>query len=229
MTYATNGIRNGMAMSLLTLGISIFLTQKGGWKLLALALFSYAFLTHRSCSLPLLCFLVVYYTKAGLKYAIYFWVFSVVVSLVAGAQVANIFVGLGFDERLDNIILANNDFSGFSHSGFRWDFLIYSLMPILLGYYALLRKGVHNRIYEILLSTYVLSNAFWVMVIRAHFSDRFAYLSWFLYPIVIAYPLLKVDIWGNKQGSMARVFLMLHFAFTFFMVVVYYPFIKTVL
>lgn len=228
LTYATNGIKNGMGMSLLTLGMSMFLTQKGKWILLSWGVILYAILTHKSCTLPLLCFIVAYYSKVGLKSAMYFWVFSVLVSLVAGSQVSNIFVGLGFDDRMDSYLLADNH-TGFSHSGFRFDFLLYSIMPIWLGYYALIKKGVNDRIYEVLLSTYILANAFWVMVIRAPFSDRFAYLSWFLYPIVIAYPLLKIDIWGDKQGEKARTILLLHFAFTFFMDVVYYTVIKSVL
>ena len=229
LTYATNGIRNGMSMSLLTLAMSIFLTQNNKWKFLSFGIAYYAILTHKSCVLPLICFFVAYYSKAGLKSAIYFWIFSVLISLVAGSQVSNIFIGLGFDDRLDNYILSTDDFTGFSHSGFRFDFLLYSIMPIWLGYYALYKKGVYDRIYKVLLSTYVLSNAFWVMVIRAHFSDRFAYLSWFLYPIVIAYPLLKVDIWGDKQGRKAHNIFLLHFGFTFFMTIIYYTIIKTVL
>lgn len=227
LTYATNGIRNGLGMSSLALGISMFLTLNGKWKYLSILLFVYAYLTHKSCSLPLICFFAAYYT-VGLKRAMYFWAFSIVVSLAAGSQVSNIFLGLGFDDRLDNYLVAD-DYTGFSHAGFRFDFLLYSVMPIWLGYYAFIKKKVHDRIYEVLLTTYILANAFWVMVIRAPFSDRFAYLSWFLYPIVIAYPLLKVDIWGYKQGRMARNILLIHFAFTFFMDVVYYTIIKTVL
>lgn len=228
LSYATNGIRNGMGLALLTLGISTFITQKNKWRILSFGLFWYAYMTHASCILPLICFLVAYYSKLGIRHAMYFWAFSVLVSLVAGSQVSNLFLGWGFDDRMDSYLMAD-DFTGFSHSGFRFDFLLYSIMPIWLGYYALIKKGVHDRVYEILLSTYILANAFWVMVIRASFSDRFAYLSWFLYPIVIAYPLLEVDIWGNRQGRMARNILMLHFAFTFFMDVVYYTVIKTVL
>lgn len=226
--YGAQAIRNGLGLSLLTLGLSMFLTQKGKWRLLALGVSFSAVLTHKSTTLPIICFLVAYYSKVGLKSVMCFWAFSIIISLNVGSQVSNIFLDLGFDDRMDNYLLAD-DYTGFSHSGFRFDFLLYSIMPIWLGYYALIKKGVNDRIYKILLSTYILANAFWVMVIRAPFSDRFAYLSWFLYPIVIAYPLLKVDIWGERQGRKARNILLLHFTFTFFMDVVYYTSIKTVL
>ena len=137
-------------------------------------------------------------------------------------------MGLGFDDRMDGY-LSGNDYSGFSHAGFRWDFLLYSMMPICLGYYIVIKKGIRDRIYEILLTTYTLANAFWVMVIRAQFSDRFAYLSWFMYAIVLAYPLFRMDIWGNRQGNIARVILNIHLSFTLFMNLIYYTLIKTVL
>ena len=62
------------------------------------------------------------------------------------------------------------------------------------------------------------ANAFWIMVIRAEFSNRFAYLSWFLYPIVLAYPLLKLKIWPKTQGNKTAVIMAGHLAFTLLMV-----------
>ena len=44
-----------------------------------------------------------------------------------------------------------------------------------------------------------LCNAFWIMVIRSAFSNRFAYLSWFIYPIVIAYPLVNLRVWDDQD------------------------------
>lgn len=46
---------------------------------------------------------------------------------------------------------------------------------------------------------YLLSNTFWILVIRANFSDRFAYLSWFIYSIVLLYPLVTHSI-VKRQG-----------------------------
>ena len=38
---------------------------------------------------------------------------------------------------------------------------------------------------------YLTANAFWILVIRSSFSNRFAYLSWFLMAIIIFYPFFK--------------------------------------
>ncbi len=47
------------------------------------------------------------------------------------------------------------------------------------------------------------------MVINSLNSNRFAYLSWFMYPIVIAYPLLKLEIWPDQNKKVVQI-LMLH-------------------
>lgn len=227
LAYATNGIRNGLATASLLLGMALFLTPTGNKKHMSLLLFAYAYLTHKSVILPTVCFFASYYF-IDFKKSLFFWIFAIFISLTAGDTVSNFFVGLGFDDRLDGYLI-DVDHTGFSHAGFRWDFILYSIMPICLGYYILVRKGIHNRIYEVLISTYVLTNAFWVMVIRAQFSDRFAYLSWFMYSIVVAYPLFSVDIWGIKQGRIARNILYAHLSFTIFMNLIYYAFLKNVL
>ena len=225
--YAVGCIRNGLALASLTFGFSLFLTKKWVSRYVSFLFFVFAFMTHKSAIVPLVCFFAAFYF-VNVKRAILFWLFALIISLTIGDKVSDLFFGLGFDDRLDTYINDVN-YEGFSHAGFRWDFLLYSIMPIILGYYIVIKKGVRNRIYEILLSTYVLANAFWVMVIRAQFSDRFAYLSWFLYAIVIAYPLFSTNIWGNKQGRIAKRILYIHLAFTLFMNLIYYTLIKTVL
>ena len=59
------------------------------------------------------------------------------------------------------------------------------------------------------------------MVIRSSFSNRFAYLSWFIYPVVMAYPLLRMNIWKDQDRKTALI-LFFYSGFTFFMFFVYY-------
>jgi hypothetical protein len=59
------------------------------------------------------------------------------------------------------------------------------------------------------------------MVVRAAFSNRFAYLSWFLYPIVFTYPLFRMNIWKDQDRKTALI-LFAYSGFTFFMFFVYY-------
>ena len=69
------------------------------------------------------------------------------------------------------------------------------------------------RVFYILSTTYMLANSFWVMVNRAAFSNRFAYLSWFLYPVVIAYAVIRLHIWED-QDKKAGLILAAHAGFT---------------
>jgi hypothetical protein len=124
---------------------------------------------------------------------------------------------MGFDDRLSEYINAEIDEGTFSSVGFRWDFLLYSSMPLILGYYLLFKKKVYDKTYLFILGTYILANSFWIMVIRAEYSNRFAYLSWFMYPLVISYPLTRLRIWPKTQGEKTAIILAAHFAFTFLM------------
>lgn len=68
---------------------------------------------------------------------------------------------------------------------------------------------------------YCVANAFWVLVINAAFSNRFAYLSWFLMPIVIMYPLFKYKIVPD-QYKMIGLVIISYFMFTYLMNVILY-------
>lgn len=218
-TYGTNGIRNGLACSIVLVFLSYIQGNKKE-KIAAIVLAFIAYNIHHTTALPILTSVISLFCLKSFKSAYIFWLLSILISLVAGNALTSLFAGLGFDDRLS--YLTNEQEEGvFSHSGFRWDFLIYSMMPIVLGYYVIIRKGIRDAKYEFLLNTYTLSNAFWVMVIRANYSNRFAYLSWFMYPIVLAYPLLRLDIWGDLQGKRLKQIMLAHVGFTWFMSTIY--------
>ena len=215
-SYGVNGIRNGVACSLVILAIT-FIHGSIWEKLFCGFLSLIAILTHASAALPVVCMFAAYFIKKP-YFLFYFWGLSIIVSLVAGNSVANIFASIGFDDRLSDYIHPDIEGDLYTNTGFRWDFLLYSAAPILLGWYIIFKRRVYDSTYLLLLGTYIYANAFWVMVIRAEFSNRFAYLSWFLYPIVLAYPLLKLKIWPKTQGRKIAVIIMAHLAFTLFMV-----------
>lgn len=216
-SYGTNGIRNGLACSMILLGLA-FMTKNRKEQIIGIAICAVASYIHRSTSLPFLTAVVSLYIIRNFKTSYTFWIASIFLSLILGNTVANLFASLGFDDRMSGYLNNTEALSSeFSSSGFRWDFLLYSSMPIILGYYIIIKRGIRNRTYEFLLNTYILSNAFWVIVIRAAFSNRFAYLSWFLYPIVIAYPLLRLPVWESNQGKYFKRILLANFGFTYIM------------
>ena len=216
-SYSVNGIRNGMACSMCILAMTYIQGSKRD-KIICGVLCFLAFNTHLSTALPIAAMIF------SLKYInhrnmFYFWLFSIFLSLVMGNAISSFFMSLGFDDRMNQYATLQQDtqiMSKFSQTGFRWDFLLYSAMPIWLGWYLIFKRNIYDKTYLMLLGTYMYSNAFWVMVIRSSFSNRFAYLSWFLYPIVLAYPLLKLEIWPD-QGKKTAQILIAHFGFTFLM------------
>ena len=152
-----------------------------------------------------------------------FWVASVGISLVAGPLMEQFFTALGFDDRMEQYTRTDQATmeSTFSRTGFRWDFMLYSAFPVVMIWYVTIHRKFRDKAYNVLAITYLLCNAFWLMVIRAAFSNRFAYLSWFIYPLVIAYPLLRMNLWKDQDRRTA-ILLFFYSGFEFFMFFIYY-------
>jgi hypothetical protein len=242
-TYGVNGMRNGLACSVITLAIII--AAKDRKYLIAGVLCFLAMGIHKSTVLPTAAMVAGLFFLKKPKMALWFWVISIPVSLVAGGPISNVLMGLGFDDRADAYMSGDNmQYGNFSHTGFRWDFLAYSAMPVWLIWYVVKRteqkrlemgvektaeeeeSGVYGagimadaesmRVFNVIAIVYLLTNAFWVMVIKAAFSNRFAYLSWFIYPLVLAYGVIRLHIWED-QDKKAGLILLGHVAFTMFM------------
>lgn len=241
--FGVNGLRNGFACSMAILGLAIAVNGNISKMLLGGVVLLLAMGSHKSVLLPIAAFFAATYLIKSPKWAIYFWVLSIGVSLVAGGTMINFFAGLGFDDRMSSYANGMEEFGGsFSSTGFRWDFLAYSAMPVWLTWYVTKKAekeraelgdtieeaetnitgagriaDAHSmRVFNILATTYILANSFWVMVIKAAFSNRFAYLSWFLYPVVLAYAVIRLHIWSD-QDRKAGLILLLHAGFTLFM------------
>lgn len=242
-TYGTNGIRNGMACSVATFAFALG-ANKNIVKMVVPGIIAVLALgIHKSTLLPMAAFVAASFVIKNPLYAIYFWIASIGISLVAGGPVSNFFMGLGFDDRMTQYAGGMDEFGDqFSNTGFRWDFLLYSAMPVWLTWHVCQKAkkeralygdtaeeaetGVTGagriadvnsvKVFNILATTYILANSFWVMVIKAAFSNRFAYLSWFLYPVVIAYAVVRLHIWPD-QDRKAGLILLAHAGFTIIM------------
>ena len=217
-TYGTNGLRNGMACSLMFLSIAYFCDRNRKGNLIGFLLFVVALACHRSVIVPIAALMVSMYIIKDLKLAIYIWFGCIVLSLIAGGTFQNIILGLGFDERMSEYSsVGEKTMSEFSRTGFRWDFLLYSAMPVLLAM-IVRNKGINDSSFTLLASTYIIANSFWVLICRVAFSNRFAYLSWFLYALVIAYAVVRIPIWKNQDRAAGWI-LIAHSSFSLFMYV----------
>jgi hypothetical protein len=217
-TYGTNGIRNGMACGLMLLSISFFCERKTAGYITGFLLFVLAMGCHRSSMIPMAALMASLFIFKDVKYAIYIWLICIVLSMFTGGFFQGFFASLGLDDRMSNYSSgseANRTMNQFSRTGFRWDFLLYSAMPVWLAWYVRY-KGIINQTFTLLANTYIFANSFWVLVCRVSFSNRFAYLSWFMYAMVIAYAVIRLPIWEKQDRAAGRI-LIAHSAFTFFM------------
>lgn len=209
--YGTNGIRNGIAASLFLLGLS---RSKKMYQILWIIL---AINFHKTMLLPAMGILLASIYNQPKK-MIAFWLACIPISLLVGSTFEIFIANLGLfeDDRLSYLTEGNVNNDKFSSTGFRWDFLIYSSTAVFAGWYFIIKKEFKDRIYYSLFNTYVFANAFWILVIRANFSNRFAYLSWFMMALVIVYPFLKKRMFEN-QSKVFAIVLLAYFLFTYLM------------
>ena len=106
--------------------------------------------------------------------------------------------------------------SSFAYTGFRWDFLLYSSTAVFASYYFRFKKAFNDDFYNRLSNTFLVANSIWILVIQASFSNRFAYLSWFMMGLIIIYPFLKQVFWNNQFKIIALVIL-IYYIFTYLM------------
>ena len=225
-SYGTNGIRNGISTSLLIAAFAF-----SDRKLVMILLMVAAESMHKSALLPIAAFLVTgLYAQPWVYGTI--WTSALVITLIGKEALAYFFVGFvtfGDDERLSSYA-ANAGF-GADKGGFRLDFLLYSITPVIISYALANPTSKKDPFYRRILCTYLLTNAGWIILMYAAFSNRFAYLSWFLMPWVIFYPLIPTDKRVVSHGqqysqpgtALLGIALIAHFAFTFLMMLFIYP------
>lgn len=184
-SYGVNTLRAGLALSFLALALSFYPKKL---KMLFLALIAVGI--HKSTLIPIAAFSTAFFFPHPRLLA-GGWLGCLCISLAVGEQIQTYFGNFFIDAedtRLSGYLLGEN--SSYK-TGFRWDFIAYSLIPIIIGLWLRKREFFNDKFFNLVFGTYIVANGFWLLVIRMPFSDRVAYLSWFLFPMVILYPLLK--------------------------------------
>lgn len=210
--YGTNGIRNGIATSIFLYAIS---REKLVYRALLVV---FAIGVHKSLIIPGMAYGLTYLAKNP-KHYFYAWIVCIPLSLAAGGFWENLFSGFMADDRTNRYLTESNSAEIIASTGFRWDFLLYSASAVYAAYFFIFKKKFDDINYNRLVCTYLAANAFWILVIRANFSNRFAYLSWFMMGMVIFYPFLtKIQL--RNQHKVLGMVLVGYFVFTFFMNVI---------
>lgn len=140
--YGVNGLRNGIATSLV---IFSFLVPNNDIK--RIPVWIIACLFHQSVMLPIGCFLLTRLSNNP-KHYLYLWGTFFLLMLVARDSFSTLLTNIPWfeqDKRMSEYL--NMSYKGmeqmFSNIGFRWDFIIYSLIPIIAGV-----KYIYTYCYE---------------------------------------------------------------------------------
>lgn len=213
--YGVNGVRNGMGASLFILAVTYINRLP-----IAIILSILAVGTHQSCLLLVGAALIAWFIKNSYIYLLA-WIGCVGISYAAGMRIQNYIAAagiLGEDDRLSGYLTGSGQIGEAVQMSmaFRWDFLIYSAMGVFVGYYFIFRRNFRDEYYHWLYNIFLISNAFWVLVIRAIYSNRFAQISWFIMPIILIYPFMKQRFWQSHEkilGIALLIFYMLTFYF----------------
>lgn len=207
-----NGMRIGMATSLFFLAIS-FHERKIFMILLCLLALG---IQNSSAILIGAAFIAWFIKKPKLWLAV--WFLSIAASYVLGDSAQGLIAGLGIqDDRFTDYLTADDSMNEqFSKVGWRWDFLIYSALPVVFGWYFIFKRRFKDNFYIWIFSIYLIANSFWLFLIRIPFTNRFASLSWSLMPLIFIYPFFKEYFWeAGKQQKYLGMTILIYFLITF--------------
>ena len=219
-SFGTNGIRNGMAAS-------IFLCALAFWrsKVLVVGLALLSFATHHGMMLPACALLCVWLVpRPRLWMAV--WVVCLIIAALHITWFQDLFAQLT-DESGEGYLATENmgEWGGTLEGKFRYDFVLYSAIPLWVGWRAMKKLHRPSARYRAVFNCYALCNSIWMLCMFANFTNRIAYLSWFLIPILLVYPYLRQEFVRRQYKELSLV-AALHFAFTLFMWLIYYKVLK---
>ncbi len=207
-SYGVNGIRNGVASSLFILALANI-----NRPLLAASLAYCSIGFHKSMWLIVVAAVVAWFIKNSYLY-IAGWLLSILVSFFAGMTLQSFISNIGVfqeDSRFQGYLTGSNDLgSSLSSMTFRWDFIAFSGLGIAFGWYFIIRRKYKDEFYIWLFNMYCLANAFWIIVIRATYSNRIAQISWFILPLVMSYPTSKKRFWTDHEKYMGYAIIIMY-------------------
>lgn len=218
MTYAsaTNGFKAGAAASMFCCAIAC----KDDLKKACIFLFLSLGL-HHSMHVCIAAFVLAYFYKNTKTYII-FWLFALVMAVAHITYFQTLFAGYTDDAGARYLQLDEGYGDGW-YTGMRYDFVVYSVMPIILTYYLTVKKNYKDVMFTFISNIYIILNAIWLLCMYANFTNRIAALSWALYSLVLVYPFLQPkEIQGVNKPKTLSVIMLIHVLFTTFMFVIYY-------
>lgn len=214
--YGVNGIRNGVGASLFILAMTY---TENIPLMIIIALFGAGI--HNTVYLMIAGALIAWFWNDSRVYIVA-WFGCILVSFAFGNSIQEWLSGFAGDVAGDNKLTAylNYDEKAMRSEGiivttsFRWDFLAYSGIGVAMASYFSIFRNFKDQYYQWIFNIYLICNSFWVLIIRAPYSNRFAQISWFILPIVLIYPFMRERFWVNQE-KMLTVGILIFYAFGF--------------
>lgn len=190
ITYAANGLRQGIGLAFLLAGyLGVWEGSRKAWLWIVLAP-----LWHSAMWLAVAAFVVHQLLMRVMPSAVSKWMLilgawggAVLLSMTGlNATLGALLPGMvDLSTNYDVYFMEASDFG--YRAGFRWDFTLFSLVPLLTG--LLLRRTAEAFDLRTLagwaLSLYMFLNIVYHLFAFAPFADRFAAFSWWLMPLVV--------------------------------------------
>lgn len=219
-TSSTNGMKAGIASSCFVLALAYW----RNWKVAGILLLITWGLHH--AFFPCAVAFVGAYFYRNTKVYLGIWFVALIIAALHITFFQELFASAGIDKKAEEYLNVGD--KGY-RTGFRIDFVIYSFMPILLGWYMMVKKGFKSVEFSFLLNVYLILNAVWLMCMYASYTNRIAAMSWAIIPVLLCYPFLseRNKAPAAKKNRNLAVVSLLNLGFTVFMVVIYYAIIHT--
>lgn len=211
-SYGTNGLKAGVAASLFLVSLAY---RDKIWLSIIFLLLSWGF--HHSMQLPVTAYVITLFLKKK-EWFFYGWLFCFFMAVCHIAVFQELFAS-ATDESGVNYLIGVDEFN--TVKGFRLDFVLYSTMPVIMGYYVKFKCKLVDKLYDIMLNTYLVCNGIWMLCMYANFTNRIAYLSWFMYPLVLFYPCFSIKNEDHPLVLKRKKFILFHLGFTILMALIY--------
>ena len=215
--YGVNGVRNGVGASLFILAMTY---TDNIPMMVIIALMGAG--AHNTVYLMIAAALLAWFVKDSRIY-IGIWILCIIISFLWGNAIQSWMAGFADSVADENKLTKYLTYTeqNMRTDGmvvkmtFRWDFLAYSGLGVAVAAYFMYRRLFKDDYYRWIVNIYIICNAFWVLIIRAPYSNRFAQISWFILPIVLIYPFMRERFWVNQEKMLA-IGILMFYAFGFF-------------
>jgi hypothetical protein len=148
-------------------------------------------LFHKSLLLPVIGYLGCSLIYNGTLLYVIMWICSIPISYFSGHWWEFFFAKfLKNDERTLYLTKFSTNSTWLLRTGFRVDILLFNFLFVLVGIYYIWILKINDKVYQTIFNVYLVCNVIIILVIRANNIHRFAYLVWFLIPVLLLYPLL---------------------------------------